>query len=778
MAESIIVKYEADISSLKAELNNLKLANLGVSKQAEDAMAKAKTAIAKVNSEAERNASVIGKIENQFAKLGTTIVAAFSVNAVIAFGKASIEAFAQAEKAQLKLLGALNGNTEVQKRLISQAKDLQSSLGIDDDTIISQQAFLALQNRTEEQITKTIQAAIQLSAVTGEDLQSAVQKLDATYEGNIGRLGKLDSRFNDLTKSQLANGEAIDLINEKYKGFAEAGAASVAGQLEIEKRRVEELSESVGERLAPAWVAVKKAALEYIETALAAFGIGEREDEKQLRRSKEAVAALTEKQFAQKNAAEIEAELIKQSVELNNLSSQKQTLDVKLEKELVQQRIDTLNELWQKRIKITKDGGQDEIETLEKLKAQREELEKQQLKLADPLGANKGEAQRLIKALEENQRKIDEITGKAQEERRKKAEEEAQKLADIERKGYEVARDEFEKIEKDKLDIQLKSFEVAREEFEKAEKEKQDIQKKSFEVAREEYEKLQEDNLKKQEEAEEQKRKNIQATFDLAVDLTNQIGEFLSAQDEAQIDAINQRRDTAIGAIDRQLSALEEANNKGKISDKQFEQQKKNLIAQRAAAEKKAADETKKLKQQEAEREKLLTVFKIGLILAEAIASVDVFKIIAATAQLAVAIATPIPQFAKGTKGKKESGVGLVGEQGAEFIYMPQGTQVVPADRTKRYKDAVNAMIDGQFEQYVYRSMIAPALKEATRKMEEKRTKSFAENIANVFNSSSEGFNEYRMRDALGANNKKQAEAIARALSKYVSKDSNDRYYH
>jgi 3-hydroxy-3-methylglutaryl CoA synthase len=147
-------------------------------------------------------------------------------------------------------------------------------------------------------------------------------------------------------------------------------------------------------------------------------------------------------------------------------------------------------------------------------------------------------------------------------------------------------------------------------------------------------------------------------------------------------------------------------------------------------------------------------------------------------AQLAIAVATPIPQFKKGTKGKKGAGVGLVGEEGAELVYMPSGTQVVPADRTKRYKDAVNAMIDGQFEQYVYKSMIAPALREATKKMEEKRNKSFAENVANIFNTSQEGTNPYRVYDGVRMNNKELAEAIGRAVAKYNHIDTNDRYYH
>lgn len=724
MAESIIVKYEADISSLKAQLTELKNQNTGLQKSSDDLSKKIETG-------AKKSADATSALGNQFNKLGGLIAAAFSIDAVIAFGNAAVNEFAKAEKAAKQLLGALNGNVEAQKRLLKQADEFQTQFAIDNDVIVAQQTFLAIQGRTETQINKTIKAAIQLSSVTGEDLASAVQKLDGTFEGNLGRLTRLDARFGQLTKQQLANGAAIDIINDKYAGFAEKGLEGVTGELQRIEVEASNAAERLGESIAPIKIFfqdAKKDILNFFATIV--DGI---------------------KSFAGLSTA---------NDEISKFKAEQLSLSLKAFEDFNSEKLKALLEADERELKSSKNLSdkqrafiEAEIDALKQLIILREQ---------DAEAAKKA-AQKTPEEL----KKLSEEAAKA-----------AKEAADLQRKIFEVARDEYEKIEKEKLDIQLKSFEVAREEFEKAEKEKQDIQKKSFEVAREEYEKLQEDNLKKQEEAEEQKRKNIQATFDLAIELADQIGSLLSAQDEAQIDAINQRRDTAIGAIDRQLSALEEANNKGKISDKQFEQQKKNLIAQRAAAEKKAADETKKLKQQEAEREKLLTVFKIGLILAEAIASVDVFKIIAATAQLAVAIATPIPQFAKGTKGKKESGVGLVGEQGAEFIYMPQGTQVVPADRTKRYKDAVNAMIDGQFEQYVYRSMIAPALKEATRKMEEKRTKSFAENIANVFNSNSDGTNPYRIHDGVRMNNKALAEAIGKAVAKYNYRDSNDRYYH
>lgn len=174
------------------------------------------------------------------------ISAAFAVQSVIAFGKASLNAFIEAERGEKLLMNAINNNKEAFDRLTASAKKYQATTIYDDDTIIAAQTFLATQGRTEEQINKVISAATNLSAVTGESLQSSVEKLDATYEGSIGRLGKMDSRFKTLTQTQLENGAAVDLVAEKYKGFAEAELETTAGKLKRLENAWGEVKETIG----------------------------------------------------------------------------------------------------------------------------------------------------------------------------------------------------------------------------------------------------------------------------------------------------------------------------------------------------------------------------------------------------------------------------------------------------------------------------------------------------------------------------------------------------
>lgn len=185
-------------------------------------------------------------LKSAFGELAAAAGLAYSLDAVKDFAVESLKEFGQQQKNNRQLLAALDGRKDAQERLLQSAERLKVAYNIDDDIIVGQQKFLAAQGRTELQIENTIKAAIQLSAVTGEDLDSAVKKLDATFEGSSGKLGKLDERFKDLTETQLRNGAAIDLVNEKYKGFAEEGVKGADGAIEAWKIRIQDFKKEFG----------------------------------------------------------------------------------------------------------------------------------------------------------------------------------------------------------------------------------------------------------------------------------------------------------------------------------------------------------------------------------------------------------------------------------------------------------------------------------------------------------------------------------------------------
>lgn len=155
-------------------------------------------------------------------------------------------------QAETRLLTALRGREDIQRKLIASAAELQSRSKLGDEAIIEQQAYLASLGLTEQQIGSTIEAAAQLSSAMGIELESAVRNLAKTYGGLAGELGESIPALRNLTKEELAAGAAIAYVNENYRGFAEAAATTGAGPLIQLKNQLGDLAEKIGTVLMPA----------------------------------------------------------------------------------------------------------------------------------------------------------------------------------------------------------------------------------------------------------------------------------------------------------------------------------------------------------------------------------------------------------------------------------------------------------------------------------------------------------------------------------------------
>lgn len=104
------------------------------------------------------------------------------------------------------------------------ASELQNLSEIGDEVSLQVMSQLAATGRNEEQIMSIMSAAADMAAVTGQDLASAAQQLNATLNGNAGLLGRQIGAINNLTQEELKNGKAIELVAKQYKGVAAATA--------------------------------------------------------------------------------------------------------------------------------------------------------------------------------------------------------------------------------------------------------------------------------------------------------------------------------------------------------------------------------------------------------------------------------------------------------------------------------------------------------------------------------------------------------------------------
>lgn len=110
------------------------------------------------------------------------------------------------------------------KRLKAYASEIQSISNYGDEELIGKMSQLVALGRDEAEVMKIIKVATDMSADGSMTLDTAITQLNATLNGNIGRLGQQNKELKTLTQEELASGKAIDILGEKFKGMAEATA--------------------------------------------------------------------------------------------------------------------------------------------------------------------------------------------------------------------------------------------------------------------------------------------------------------------------------------------------------------------------------------------------------------------------------------------------------------------------------------------------------------------------------------------------------------------------
>ena len=210
----------------------------------------------------EEGASVFKKFGvdiDQFAsKLGTTgpmlatsvgvaIVAIQGLSKVI---QETTKEFAEDETAQLKFNAAIKANSQLtegaNERLSEFAESFATLTGEANSAAQSQVAMLSATGRTEEQITKTMEAALGLANATGTDLNTALTQVNQTFSGTTGRLARTTPELASLTKEELENGKAVDILLEKYGSFTTALKDSSEVSMSNFKNSIGELKSLMG----------------------------------------------------------------------------------------------------------------------------------------------------------------------------------------------------------------------------------------------------------------------------------------------------------------------------------------------------------------------------------------------------------------------------------------------------------------------------------------------------------------------------------------------------
>lgn len=190
--------------------------------------------------------------------LGLTAIISGEVKALKSLCK-GIQDTAAAYNEQLKVeksleIAARNNpflNSKAVEQLKEYASYLQSISTTGDEVLIPLMAQLAAAGRNQDQIQKIMAASLDVAASGAMSLEEAVKSLNKTYSGVSGTLGNTIAEVKTLTTEQLKNGEAVDIVAEKYRGMAEETAAAT-GAYEQMKNAAGDLKEELGKITKPA----------------------------------------------------------------------------------------------------------------------------------------------------------------------------------------------------------------------------------------------------------------------------------------------------------------------------------------------------------------------------------------------------------------------------------------------------------------------------------------------------------------------------------------------
>jgi hypothetical protein len=136
------------------------------------------------------------------------------------------ESFAENQTAEVLYQTALSAANDQTKAFKDSANNAVESImkmtGATDDAAKAMVQTLINTGRTAEEIDKMTVAAMGMANATGISADAALTQLNATFSGTSGRLTKLNPELKDLTTAQLTNGEAVEVLYQKYGKFAGA----------------------------------------------------------------------------------------------------------------------------------------------------------------------------------------------------------------------------------------------------------------------------------------------------------------------------------------------------------------------------------------------------------------------------------------------------------------------------------------------------------------------------------------------------------------------------
>jgi len=188
------------------------------------------------------------KLSKNVKSLAKSFGLAFGTARVIAYGKASIKAAAEDQKAQQQLALALKnvglGRDAASSEAYIQA--LQSEFGIVDDKLRPAYQTLAVATQDTAESQRLLNLSLDISASTGKDLGAVTAALSRAYLGNNAALSRLGVGISKADLKAKSFEEITKELQTTFKGSATAAANTFQGSIDKLGVAAANVSEIIG----------------------------------------------------------------------------------------------------------------------------------------------------------------------------------------------------------------------------------------------------------------------------------------------------------------------------------------------------------------------------------------------------------------------------------------------------------------------------------------------------------------------------------------------------
>lgn len=201
--------------------------------------------------------SVTG-LEKAVGKLGKQFAGLFAVSKVVAFGKASAQAFMEDQRSAaalantVKNLGLAFANPQINDYI----QKLETATGIVDDQLRPAMQKLLTTTGSITKSQELLGNAIDISRGSGVDLGTVVQDLSNAYVGNTKGLRKYAL---GLTQTELKTMSFTDIqkkFNAQFGGASQAYLETYAGKLDVINVAADNAKETIGKGLLDAFTMI------------------------------------------------------------------------------------------------------------------------------------------------------------------------------------------------------------------------------------------------------------------------------------------------------------------------------------------------------------------------------------------------------------------------------------------------------------------------------------------------------------------------------------------